>query len=84
MASTCKLYKGSILLGAGSISDGSASITSWVVDAGYSGKAILGRYVGVEVTQAGTQAGRVIFTRITADNGAGTLTMAAKCPFVGA
>lgn len=84
MASTCKIYKGPILLGAGSCSDGSTSITSWVVDSAYSGKAILRRNVNITVTQAGTHAGRTWRTNVTADNGSGTLTVARKCPFVSA
>lgn len=84
MASTCKIYKGGILLGAGSCSAGSASITSWVVQAGFSGPAILRRNVDVTITQAGTHAGRTWKARVTADNGAGTLTLSEKCPYVGA
>jgi hypothetical protein len=84
MASTCKIYKGSALLGSGSIMDGSFSVTGWVVDSAFSGKPILRRNVSITNTQAGTHQGRTWRTRVTADNGAGTLTIADKCPHVGA
>ncbi len=84
MASTCNIYKGGILLGAGSCAAASTSITSWVVQAGFGGPAILRRNVDVTVTQAGTHAGRSWRCRVTADNGAGTLTLSEPCPYVGA
>ena len=84
MASTCKLYKGPILLGAGSCAADSASITSWVIQSGYSGKPVLRRNVSITVTQAGTHSGRTWRANVVADNGSGTLTLSEKCPFVGA
>ena len=84
MASTCELYKGSIRLGAGSCAAASASITSWVVQAGYSGKPVLQRNVTIAVTEAGTHVGRTWRARVIADNGSGTLTLSEPCPFVGA
>lgn len=79
MASTCSIYKGPILLGTGSCADGSASITS------YSGTAPgPGRNVTVVVTQAGTHAGRSWRSRVTGGSGGATLTLADKCPYVGA
>jgi hypothetical protein len=101
MASTVDLYIGCIKIGAGSATDGSASITSFVDDAALhaslSGawKASVPRHtsgdafsehphVAVQITQAGTHVGRTWRTKITADNGAGTLTLRDKCPFVGA
>lgn len=84
MASTCKVYKHGVLLGAGSIADDSASLTSWVPDAGSVLPPIARRNVQVTCTQSGTHLGRTFNTRILADNGSGTLTMNDKCPFVGA
>lgn len=84
MASTVELYKGPIRLGAGVAAAASFNITSWVVQSGFSGPAILNRNVSVTVTQAGTHAGRTYRARVTADNGSGTLTLNHRCPFVGA
>lgn len=79
MASTCSVYKHGILLGTGSVSAGSASLTS------YSGTAPRnGRNVNVVVTQAGTHAGRSFAARILSGSGSSTLTLSEKCPFVGA
>ena len=79
MASTCDVYKGQVLLGAGSVEDGSTSLTS------YSGTApIDGRNVTVVITQAGTHAGKSIWTRILSGSGTATLTLRNSVPFVGA
>ena len=84
MASTCQLWKAGILLGAGSIAEGSASITSWVPTAGSVLPPISKRSVQVMCTQAGTNLGKSFTTRIDNDNGSGTLTMRDQCPLVGA
>ena len=84
MASTCRVYKNGTLLGAGSIAADSASITSWVPNAGSSLPPIARRNVQVQCTQAGVNVGKSFATQILADNGSGTLTMRDKCPFVGA
>lgn len=80
MALTCAVYKGAQLLGTGSVADGSASLSSFTFSGGVT--AIRGRYVGVTITQAGTHLARTFWTRITADNGAGTLTLRNACPFI--
>lgn len=84
MASTCQIYKGPILLGSGTIMANGFTVTSWVVDAAFKGKPILRRNVSVTNTQAGTHQGRTWRTRVVADNGSGTLTLADACPHVGA
>jgi hypothetical protein len=97
MASTVDLYIGGIKIGSGSATDGSASITGYSDTSGVddrwtasvstqSSGAGFDRHphVSVQVTQAGTHVGRTWYTKITADNGAGTLTLRDKCPFVGA
>ena len=97
MASTVDLYIGPIKIGAGSAADGSASITGYSDTAGVaeawtasvstqSSGAGFDRHphVSVQVTQAGDHVGRTWYTKITADNGAGTLTLRDACPFVGA
>jgi len=79
MASTCDVYKGQVLLGAGSVEAASASLTS------YSGTApINGRNVTVVITQAGTHAGKSIWTRVQSGSGTATLTLKDAIPFVGA
>lgn len=79
MASTCDVYKGNNLLGAGSVEAASASLTS------YSGTApINGRNVRVVITQAGTHAGKSIWTRVLSGSGTATLTLNDAVPFVGA
>ncbi len=79
MASTCTLYKNKISLGTGSCAADSVSITS------YSGKAPgPGRNINVVITQAGTHVGRSWRARIKAGSGSSTLTLDAKCPYVGA
>lgn len=81
MASTCKIYKHGILLGSGTCSDGSASVTSFTAE---TGAVLARRNVEVTVTQSGTHAGRGWRTRVLVDDGAGTLTLKDVCPFVGA
>jgi predicted O-methyltransferase YrrM len=82
MASTCKITKSSQVLGTGSVTGGTDSVTSFTFADGVS--AIRGRYVCVEITQAGTHLARTFWTRVAADNGSGTLTLRHACPFVGA
>jgi hypothetical protein len=97
MASTVELYIGPIKIGSGSAAADSASITGYSNTSGIgdfwkasvssqSSGAGFDRHpdVTVLVTQAGTHVGRSWYTRITGDNGAGTLTLRDKCPFVGA
>ena len=81
MASTCDIYKHGIKLGSGSCEAASASITSWTA---VGSPHTVRRNVQIVVTQAGTHAGRSWNTRILADNGSGTLTVADACPYVGA
>ncbi len=81
MATACALYKGGIRLGTGTVEDGSATLSSWSADTGM--PPIARRNVTVMVTGAGVHTGRTFRTRILADNTA-TLTMADKCPYVGA
>lgn len=79
MASTCDIYKGSNLLGAGSCEEASASITSYVGTA----PADL-RNVQVVITEAGDHTGKSIWTRIESGSGTGTLVLRDVIPFVGA
>jgi hypothetical protein len=81
MASTCKLYKGPLEIGSGACAAGSTSITSYTATAG--GVAVR-RNLTIAITQAGIHAGRTWRTRVLADNGSGTLTLADPCPFVAA
>lgn len=83
MASTVSLYKGPMLIGTGSASAGSTSITGYT-DAVTGKLKANGRRLAITVTQAGTHVGRTWVTRVLADNGAGTLTLRDACPFVGA
>ena len=74
---TCGVYKHGLQLGTGTLSDNSASITS------YSGTAPgPNRNVQIAVTQAGTHNGKSFQTRIIAGSGTATLTMRDKCPFL--
>lgn len=74
---SCGVYKHGRLLGTGTLTDASASITS------YSGTAPgPGRNVQISVTQAGTHAGKSFSTRIVAGSGTATLTMSDKCPYL--
>lgn len=96
MASTVDLYVGPIKIGAGSAAAGSASISSYTDTSGIAAawKASVSTqssgagfdrhpHVTVHVTQAGTHVGRSWYTKITADNGSGTLTLRDAAPFVG-
>lgn len=74
---TCEVYKHGLKLGTGTLTDASASITS------YSGTAPgQGRNVQISVTEAGTHTGKSFRTRIVAGSGTSTLTMSDKCPFL--
>lgn len=74
---SCGVYKHGQLLGTGTLTDASASITS------YSGTAPgPGRNVQVSVTQAGTHVGKSFRTRIVGGSGTSTLTMSDICPFL--
>lgn len=83
MASTCSIYKHGILLGTGSCSDGSASITSFTASSG-APSLVKGKNIEVVVTQAGTHSGRSWESCVAANNGAGTITLDSACPYVGA
>jgi ribosomal protein S1 len=83
MASTCSIYKHGILLGTGSCSDGSASITSFSATSG-APSVVKGKNIEVVITQAGTHAGRSWRSRVAANNGAGTVTLDSACPYVSA
>jgi len=75
---TCRLYKGPQLLGTGSITNGATSVTGWTAAGGT--VPIRGRYIGVAITSS-THVGSVYWTRVAADNGAGTLTLRHASPF---
>lgn len=75
---TCTLYKGSTVLGTGVITNNSASVTSWTAASGP--PAIYRRNVSVAITSS-TNIGATFYTNVTADNGAGTLTLRDKSPF---
>jgi len=77
---TCSIYKGPTLLGAGVITAGSTSVTSWVVTSGYSLPAVARRNVAVTITSS-THIGSTFRTRVLADNGSGTLTLSDGSPF---
>ena len=71
----------------GSVSAGSASLTSFTLtDAVLNTLAqnVFGRCVTICITQAGSLAGYTFNTKITADDGSGTLTLLDACPFVDA
>jgi hypothetical protein len=76
---TCNVYKNGLLLGAGAITNGATSVTSWVPTAsvGPHAAAFVNRNVEIMMTSS-TDAGKVMNARITADNGAGTLTVAVR------
>jgi hypothetical protein len=82
MASTCRINKGAQVLGTGSVTGGSASLTSFTFADGVTN--VFPRYVAVTITEAGTHLARTFWTRVAADNGSGTLTLRDACPFVGA
>lgn len=81
MATNCSIYKHGILLGSGSVADGSATVSSW--SAAANTPAIARRNVQVAITGVGVHQGRTFNTRVLSDNGA-TLTLKDVCPFVGA
>lgn len=81
MATNCSVYKHGLLLGTGTIADGSATLSSWSASSG--APAVARKNVQVQITGAGAWTGRHFDTRVLTDNGA-TLTMKDKCPFVGA
>jgi len=85
MASTCAIYKGSRQIGTGSVSDGSATVSSFIqTDNIYTTKAlgVWGRWVTVVITQSGTHLGRSFNSKIHSDDGAGTVTLRHACPFI--
>lgn len=75
---TCKLYKGLQLLGAGSITAGSTSITGWSAESNT--RPIVRRNVAVAITSS-THAGSSFRTNVLVDNGSGTLTLRDAMPF---
>jgi hypothetical protein len=81
---TCNVYKGAQLLGTGSIAAAGTTITSWTVRndglAGDVDHKVLRRNLQVAITSS-THAGSSFYTRVIADNGAGTLTLKDACPF---
>ena len=81
MATNCAVYKRGILLGTGTVADGSSTISAWSVVSGL--PAVARRNVDVTITGGVTHLGRTFSTRILTDNGA-TLTMKDPCPYVGA
>lgn len=86
MASTCAIFKGSRQIGTGSVTAGSAAVSSFAqTDNIYTTKlGGFGRHVTVMVTQSGTHLGRTFNTRIVSDDGAGNLVLQDAVPFVGA
>ena len=81
MATNCSVYKHGILVGTGSLTDGSATLSSWSATANT--PPVARRSVQILVTGAGNSIGKTFNTRVLTDNGA-TLTLQDKCPFVGA
>lgn len=75
---TCSLYKGPQLLGTGSITNGSASVTGWSATANT--LPVVRRNVGVTITSS-TSIGGTFRTRVLVDNGSGTLTLKDPSPF---
>ena len=76
--STCSVYKGCRLLGAGSIAAAGTTITSWTAQTG--APAVNRVNCQVAITSS-TNSGASFNTRVTADNGSGTLTIKDKNPF---
>lgn len=81
---TCDVYKNGTLLGAGSITSGSTSLTSFTVrndgDTNDADALYFQRNVQVTMTSS-THLGSTFYTRIIADNGSGTLTLKDASPF---
>jgi hypothetical protein len=75
---TCSIYKNHTLLGTGSITSGSASVTGW--SATTNAPAVLRKNCTVAITSS-THSGSSFHTRCTADNGSGTLTLKDASPF---
>ena len=75
---TCKLYKGPQLLGDGTLTSGSTSITSWTATADT--RPVARRNVSVTITSS-THTGSTFQTKVMADNGSGTLTLRDPSPF---
>lgn len=75
---TCKLYKGSTLLGTGSIAAAGTTVTSWT--AATNAPAVARKNCTIAITSS-TNIGASMQTRVTADNGSGTLTIKDACPF---
>ena len=69
---TCSIYKGCNRLGTGSITSGSASVTSWTADT--NAPQVNLKNVAVAITSS-THIGSSFRTRCIADNGSGTLTL---------
>ena len=74
------IYKGVTKLGSGTANSSSASITSFT--AVVSGTRLLSRNVSVHVPSDATHKGRTFQSRVIADNGSGTLTLADSHPFL--
>lgn len=75
---TCSIYKGSTLLGTGSIAAAGTTVTGWTATT--AAPAVNRKNVGIAITSS-TNAGATLRTRVTADDGAGTLTIKDACPF---
>ena len=75
---TCNLYKGCQILGAGVITSGSPTVSSWVAQANT--PAIARREIMVEIPSS-THVGSGFQTRVLADDGGGNLTLKDTSPF---
>jgi hypothetical protein len=78
---TVDVYKNQLKLGSGSCTDGgaTATVTSWTaLDSAY---VMANRNIQIIVTDSNSRKGQQMATRCTADNGAGTLTLADAFPF---
>ena len=75
---TVKLYKGPQLLGDGTLTNGSTSITSWTAAANT--RPVARRNVSVTITSSAS-IGATFQTKVLVDNGAGTLTLKDPSPF---
>lgn len=86
MASTVAIYKHGILMGTGSCTGGSASITSFskTAETASRNRECVRRNCQITVTEAGVYAGLSWNARVTADNGSGTLTLSEPCPYTNA
>jgi hypothetical protein len=81
---TVIIYKNGRRLGTGSMANGAFSVTSWTArDDGLASDVahvVVRKNVQVAVTSS-THAGSSFYTRCTADNGSGTLTLMNAMPF---